>query len=140
MSTEGVEQGHRPVVGDGCQCFVTPESQWTTHYGAVEPGSQVEQNPQCREHAMHALAIWCPRHKVVEPLTTIQAEELIHGLHVAWFDQMSEEAEGRNYEVLAWFCPTEMVRTLGDPEMYAEHIEANVDARIVAELGEDALW
>ncbi len=133
------EQERRPVVGDGCQCFVTPESQWTTHYGAVEPGSQVEQNPQCREHAMHALAIWCPRHRVVEPLTTIHAEELIHGLYAAWFDQRSEPEEPRDWDGLAFLCPTELHRTLMDPEMYAEHIEANVDARIVAELGEDAL-
>lgn len=133
------EQESRRVVGDGCQCWVTPESQWTTHYGAVEPGSQVERNPQCREHPMHALAIWCPRHQAVESLTTIQAEELIHGLYVAWFDEMSLAAEEQNWASIAHFCPTEMVRTLGDPEMYAEHIEANVDARIVAELGEAAL-
>ena len=134
-----MSESQRPTVGDGCQCFVTPESQWTAHFGAVEPGSQVEQNPQCREHAMHALAIWCPRHRVVEPLTTIQAEELIHGLYVAWFDEMSEPPGERNYDVLAHFCPTEMHRTLNDPEMYREHIEASSDARIVAELGEDAL-
>ncbi|UKD55129.1 hypothetical protein L3Q65_46005 [Amycolatopsis sp. FU40] len=33
-----------------CICFVTPESQWTTHYGATEPGSQMEPNPDCPAH------------------------------------------------------------------------------------------
>ncbi|MEV8610228.1 hypothetical protein AB0383_20265 [Amycolatopsis sp. NPDC051373] len=39
-----------------CTCFVTPESQWTTHYGAVEPGSQLEQNPDCPVHPAAAPA------------------------------------------------------------------------------------
>lgn len=34
-------------VGDGCECWVAPERMWTTHYGAVEPGSQIEFNPEC---------------------------------------------------------------------------------------------
>jgi|GEM_PF-4805526 len=33
-----------------CTCFVTPEKYWTTHYGAVEPGSMYEPNPDCQEH------------------------------------------------------------------------------------------
>ncbi len=132
------EQDHRPVVGDGCQCWITPPSTWTTHFGAVEPGSQVEQNPQCREHAMHALAIWCPQHRVVEPLTTVQAEELIHGLHLRWFDQIGEEREPLDWNLLTW-CPTQLHRSLVDPEMYWEDISQNVDDRIVAELGEGAL-
>ena len=33
-----------------CQCWVTPEWQWTKHYGAVEPGSQWEPNPECPVH------------------------------------------------------------------------------------------
>lgn len=33
-----------------CICFATPESTWTTHYGAVEPGSQLEPNPDCAVH------------------------------------------------------------------------------------------
>jgi hypothetical protein len=36
--------------GDGCECWVTPESMWF-HYGsAIEPGSQVEWNPECPKH------------------------------------------------------------------------------------------
>lgn len=37
----------RPVE---CICEMTPERYWTTHYGAVEPGSQWEWNPDCRQH------------------------------------------------------------------------------------------
>lgn len=38
------------VWGGGCECWVTPEHLWTTHYGAVEPGSQLEFNPDCPKH------------------------------------------------------------------------------------------
>lgn len=43
------------VWGHGCECWVTPESMWTTHYGAVEPGSTIEYNPECPEHGAPAL-------------------------------------------------------------------------------------
>ena len=33
-----------------CECWLTDEKYWFTHYGAVEPGSQMEPNPDCREH------------------------------------------------------------------------------------------
>lgn len=35
---------------DDCTCFVTPEHMWTRHYGAIEPGSQMEPNPDCPVH------------------------------------------------------------------------------------------
>lgn len=38
------------TVGGGCECWVVPEHLWTTHYGAVEPGSAVEHNPDCPQH------------------------------------------------------------------------------------------
>ena len=38
------------IVGDGCECWVTPEHTWTTYGSAVEPGSQVEYNPRCPKH------------------------------------------------------------------------------------------
>lgn len=38
------------VWGNGCECWVTPERMWHTHYGAVEPGSQFEWNPECPKH------------------------------------------------------------------------------------------
>ena len=38
------------IVGDGCECWVTPEHMWTTYGSAVEPGSQVENNPRCPKH------------------------------------------------------------------------------------------
>lgn len=33
-----------------CECFWTDPSTWTTHYGATEPGSQMEWNPECPVH------------------------------------------------------------------------------------------
>lgn len=36
--------------GGGCECWVTPESQWFTYGSAVEPGSQIECNPRCPKH------------------------------------------------------------------------------------------
>ncbi|WP_409463591.1 hypothetical protein [Amycolatopsis sp. GA6-003] len=33
-----------------CSCFVTPESLWTKHYDATEPGSMMEPNPECPVH------------------------------------------------------------------------------------------
>jgi hypothetical protein len=36
-----------PVV---CTCWVTDESTWTRYGSAVEPGSQMEPNPDCPEH------------------------------------------------------------------------------------------
>jgi hypothetical protein len=38
------------MVGGGCECWVTPESSWTRYGSAVEPGSQVEPNPDCPAH------------------------------------------------------------------------------------------
>lgn len=33
-----------------CTCFPTPPSMHTTHYGAIEPASALEPNPECCEH------------------------------------------------------------------------------------------
>lgn len=33
-----------------CTCFEVDSKYWTTHYGAVEPGSMHEPNPECPEH------------------------------------------------------------------------------------------
>lgn len=38
------------VWGGGCECWVTPESDWFRYGSAVEPGSQVEWNPECPMH------------------------------------------------------------------------------------------
>lgn len=40
---------------EACSCFWTDPSTWTTHYGAVEPGSQREWNPECPEHGQATL-------------------------------------------------------------------------------------
>ena len=37
-----------------CSCPWTPPSTWTTHYGAVEPGSMREHDPGCLEHGTRA--------------------------------------------------------------------------------------
>lgn len=36
--------------GNGCECWVTPEWMWFRYGSAVEPGSQVEFNPECPTH------------------------------------------------------------------------------------------
>jgi len=33
-----------------CTCYVTDEKTWTRYGSAVEPGSQMEPNPDCPEH------------------------------------------------------------------------------------------
>lgn len=33
-----------------CECFLVPEHLHTTHFGATEPGSMIEPNPECPEH------------------------------------------------------------------------------------------
>jgi hypothetical protein len=38
------------VVGGGCACWVTPESEWFYYGSAVEPGSQIEYNRACPKH------------------------------------------------------------------------------------------
>ena len=36
--------------GGGCECWVTPEKYWFRYGSAVEPGSQIEYNPECPMH------------------------------------------------------------------------------------------
>ena len=52
------------IVGDGCECWVTPEHMWTTYGSAVEPGSQVEPNPRCPKHGEKptsaTVTLYCP--------------------------------------------------------------------------------
>ncbi|ATW58934.1 hypothetical protein PHIRE_FLUKE_33 [Arthrobacter phage Fluke] len=33
-----------------CTCHLVDEKYWTTYYGAVEPGSMYEPNPDCPVH------------------------------------------------------------------------------------------
>ena len=47
---ESTPTADEEIVGDGCECWVTPEHTWTTYGSAVEPGSQVEYNPRCPKH------------------------------------------------------------------------------------------
>ncbi len=46
----GWVQGQGKDVAE-CLCWHTPPEMWTTHYGAVEPGSTMEWNPSCPVHA-----------------------------------------------------------------------------------------
>ena len=52
------------TVGDGCECWVTPEHMWTTYGSAVEPGSQSEYNPRCPKHGdkptSAMVTLFCP--------------------------------------------------------------------------------
>jgi hypothetical protein len=43
---ETLEKSIQPV----CTCWVTDERTWTTYGSSVEPGSQMEPNPDCPEH------------------------------------------------------------------------------------------
>jgi len=45
----GWVQGQGEAVQE-CLCWPTPPEMWTTHYGAVEPGSAMEWNPGCPVH------------------------------------------------------------------------------------------
>ena len=42
------------IVGDGCECWVTPEHMWTTYGSAVEPGSLPEARREAHERHGHA--------------------------------------------------------------------------------------
>lgn len=36
--------------GPGCECSIVPEKYHFSHYGATEPGSMYEWNPECPVH------------------------------------------------------------------------------------------
>ena len=66
------------IVGDGCECWVTPEHMWTTYGSAVEPGSQVEPNPHCPKHGEKptsaTVTLYCP--DCGEPITNTAMVEV----------------------------------------------------------------
>lgn len=47
---EDTERGRRKVAEPECTCFPVPPEYWTTHYGAVDPATMFEPNPECPEH------------------------------------------------------------------------------------------
>jgi hypothetical protein len=53
-----------------CTCFEVPHQYWTTHYGAVEPGSTLEPNPECLEHFPET----APRHRLVLSVAAAEHE------------------------------------------------------------------
>lgn len=40
-----------------CTCFWVDQKYWFTHFGATEPGSQMEWNPDCNAHPPRMPAI-----------------------------------------------------------------------------------
>jgi len=85
----GDEQPDEPeIVGDGCECWVTPEHMWTTHYGAVEPGSQVEYNSRCPKHGEKptsaTVTLFCPDCGGAENVTVVMLGKQSNGER--WFD------------------------------------------------------
>jgi hypothetical protein len=44
------------LMANTCLCWLVPEHMWTKHYGAVEPGSTHEFNPDCPVHGPEVAA------------------------------------------------------------------------------------
>ncbi|MCB5280349.1 hypothetical protein [Arthrobacter sp. ES1] len=44
------------LMANTCLCWPVPERMWTTHYGAVDPGSTHEFNPDCPVHGPEVAA------------------------------------------------------------------------------------
>ena len=76
------------IVGDGCECWVTPEHMWTTYGSAVEPGSQVEPNPRCPKHGEKptsaTVTLYCPDCGGAENVTVVMLGKQSNGER--WFD------------------------------------------------------
>ena len=76
------------IVGDGCECWVTPEHMWTTYGSAVEPGSQVEPNPRCPKHGEKPMSatvtLYCPDCGEAEKVTVVMLGRQSNGER--WFD------------------------------------------------------
>ena len=76
------------IVGDGCECWVTPEHTWTTYGSAVEPGSQVEYNPRCPKHGEKptsaTVTLFCPDCGGAENVTVVMLGKQSNGER--WFD------------------------------------------------------
>lgn len=76
------------IVGDGCECWVTPEHMWTTYGSAVEPGSQVEYNPRCPKHGEKptsaTVTLFCPDCGGAENVTVVMLGKQSNGER--WFD------------------------------------------------------
>lgn len=76
------------IVGDGCECWVTPEHMWTTYGSAIEPGSQVENNPRCPKHGEKptsaTVTLFCPDCGGAENVTVVMLGKQSNGER--WFD------------------------------------------------------
>lgn len=49
---------HFEPIEPKCTCFPVPPEYWTTHYGAVDPATTLEPNPECSEHFDDPLLEW----------------------------------------------------------------------------------
>jgi hypothetical protein len=54
--------------GTACTCYWVDPKYWTTHYGAVEPGSTMEPNPDCPEHFPQTRIEWTGNIQVHQPV------------------------------------------------------------------------
>jgi hypothetical protein len=45
---------HHPATSGPCECWITDPSTWFYYGSAVEPGSQMEWNPDCPTHGQEA--------------------------------------------------------------------------------------
>lgn len=57
-----------------CTCFVTDPSTWFYYGSAVEPGSQMEQNPLCPVHPMSVAALVTAREAPLHAAVAERAE------------------------------------------------------------------
>lgn len=70
-----------------CTCFPVPEKYWTTHYGAVDPATTMEPNPECPEHfPIEGVVV---KHSPPELLVTIDTEgDTTHNwMKIGWIAQ-----------------------------------------------------
>ena len=65
------------VEADTCTCFLVDPKYWFTHYGAVEPGSMYEPNPDCMEHfpKRETRVEWFGRLQVHQPVPAPKPQE-----------------------------------------------------------------
>ena len=51
-----------------CTCFPVGPQYWTTHYGAVDPATTLEPNPECPEHFPQTRIEWTGNIQVHHPI------------------------------------------------------------------------
>jgi hypothetical protein len=69
----------RPPAEEGCTCFPTDPSTWTTYGSAVEPGSMYEPNPECPEHGAHTEIVDEPDLSLIPAKLIVRDPEICSG-------------------------------------------------------------